>query len=83
MSTPREVIDDGDGVTPGKCLKPVPALTCAAGSCPAGCEAQGKARGSPFRPGITGEGKAGWVNASESLLMLRERDIPGRVVVLG
>ena len=43
----------------GQCPRLVPALACVAGSCPAGCGAQGKARGSPFRPGATGEGKAG------------------------
>jgi hypothetical protein len=45
----------------------------------AGCEAQGKARGRPFRPGVTGEGKAGRVNDPESLLMPRQSDIPGRM----
>ena len=33
----------------------------------AGCEAQEKAEAFPFHPGATGEGKAGRVNASESL----------------
>jgi len=37
---------------------PVPALTCVAGSCPVGCEAQGKPK-DPVPPGVTGEGKAG------------------------
>jgi hypothetical protein len=32
----------------------------------AGCEAQGEAEGLPFHPGVTGEGKAGRVNVSES-----------------
>src|SRR5271157_239838 len=49
----------------------------------AGCEAQGKARGCPFRPGATGEGKAGRVNDLESLLMPRQSDIPGRCAVPG
>ena len=47
---------DGGGVIPGQCLRLVPALACAAGSCPAGCEARGKAQGPSFRPGVTGEG---------------------------
>jgi hypothetical protein len=54
----EEAGDAGD-VTPGQCLRLVPALTCVAGSCPAGCGAQGKAQGSLFRLGVTGEGKAG------------------------
>lgn len=40
-----------------------------------GCPAAllGKAQGSPIRPGVTGEGKAGYgLNASESLLMPRQ-----------
>jgi hypothetical protein len=32
----------------------------------AGCEAQGEAEALPFHPGVTGEGKTGRVNASES-----------------
>ena len=53
---PLKEVADGDDVTPGQCLRLVPALACAAGSCSAGCEAQGKAQGLPFRPGATGEG---------------------------
>jgi hypothetical protein len=53
---PLREVADGDDVTPGQCLRPVPALACVAGSRSAGCEAQGKARGSLFRPGATGEG---------------------------
>jgi len=49
----------------------------------AGCEAQGKARGSLLRPGTTGKGKAGRVNDDESLLMPRESYIPGREAVPG
>jgi hypothetical protein len=49
----------------------------------AGCEAQGKAQGRPFRPGVTGEGKAGRVNDAESLLMPRQSDSPGRMEATG
>jgi hypothetical protein len=42
----------------------------------AGCGAQGKTRGRPFRPEATGEGKAGGVNDAGSLLMPRQCDIP-------
>jgi hypothetical protein len=50
---------------------PVPALACVAGSCPAGCEAQGKAQGSRSARGHRrGEGWCG-VNDSEPLLMPR------------
>lgn len=38
--------------------RPVPALTCVAGSCLAECEAQGKPK-ALVPPGGTGEGKAG------------------------
>ena len=59
-------------------------VTCAAGSRPARCEGQGKAQGFPLRLGITGEGKAGHgVNNSEALLMPRNCDSPGRVVMPG
>src|SRR5450755_1202780 len=52
---------------------PVPALACAAGSCPAGCEARGKARGTrSARVHRRGEGWCG-VNDSEPLLMPRHR----------
>ena len=60
---------------------PVPALACAAGSCPAGCEARGKARGTrSARVHRRGEGWCG-VNDSEPLLMPRHRYVPGRVAV--
>ena len=62
---------------------PVPALTCVAGSCPAGCEAQGKAQGRPFRPGVTGEGKTERVNVSEPVVMPRYGNSPRRVVLAG
>ena len=41
MCPPGEVAD-GDGVIPGQCLRLVPALACAAGSCPGGCGVRGK-----------------------------------------
>jgi hypothetical protein len=63
--------------------EPVPALACVAGSCSAGCEAQGKARGSRSARGHRrGEGWHG-VNTSEPLLMPRNHHIPGRVAVRG
>jgi hypothetical protein len=63
--------------------EPVPALTCVAGSCSAGCGAQGKARGSRSARGHRrGEGWHG-VNSSEPLLMPRNHHIPGRVAVRG
>src|SRR6266542_4880535 len=49
----------------------------------AGCEAQGKAQGRPFRPGGTGEGKTGRVNVSEPVVMPRYGNSPGRVVLVG
>ena len=49
----------------------------------AGCEAQGKAQGFPLRPGTTGEGKAGRVNASESSLMPRYGKLLERVLKYG
>ena len=48
-------------------------MTCVTGSGPVGCEAQGKALGLPFRPGVTGEGKAGRVNDRELSLMRRNQ----------
>ena len=63
--------------------RPVPALTCVAGSCSAGCGAQGKARGSrSVRGHRRGEGWRG-VNDSEPLLMPRNHHILGRVAVQG
>lgn len=37
------------------------------------CEAQGKAQGLPFHPGVTGKGKTGRVNASSMLYPLLRR----------
>jgi hypothetical protein len=55
-----------------------------AGPCSVGCEAQGKAQELLFRLGVTGEGKAGHgVNNSEALLMPRDWDSPGRIVIPG
>ena len=48
-------------------------MTCVTGSGSVGCEAQGKALGLPFRPGVTGEGKAGRVNDRELSLMRRNQ----------
>src|SRR5262249_11841393 len=44
-----------------------------------GAELQGKARGCRFRPGATGEGKAGRANTSEPLMMSCYSSSPGRV----
>jgi hypothetical protein len=55
---------DVEDVAPGLCSRPVPTATCVAGSRSVGCEARGKAQGSPSRLGVTGEGKAGRVNNS-------------------
>jgi hypothetical protein len=49
----------------------------------AGCEAQGEARGRPLRPGVTGEGKTGRVSVSEPVVMPRDGNFPGRVVMVG
>jgi hypothetical protein len=49
----------------------------------AGCEAQGKAQGRPFRPGVTGEGKTERVSVSEPVVMPRYGNSPGRVVMVG
>ena len=63
--------------------EPVPALACVAGSCSAGCGAQGKAQGSRSARGHRrGEGWHG-VNDSEPLLMPRKHHILGRVAVRG
>jgi len=45
------------GAAPDQCLGPSPPWR--AWPVTAGCEAHGKAQGSPPRPGATGEGKAG------------------------
>jgi hypothetical protein len=76
-----EVRHDAEDVTSGSCSRPVPALTCVAGN--GRGRSSGEARGRPFRPGATGEGKAGRVNDPESLLMPRQSDIPGRCAVPG
>jgi hypothetical protein len=49
----------------------------------AGCEARGKARGCPLRPGATGEGKTERVNVSEPLMMPRYGNSLRRVVMAG
>jgi hypothetical protein len=55
-----------------QCSGSIPALACVDGSCPLGCEAQGKSLRAPVRLGEQpGEGKAGRANVSESLMMLR------------
>ena len=70
--------------TPGQCLRPVPAPACAAGSCPAGCEARGSSPRAPVPSGSHRRGEwPGGANASEPLLMPREKTIPGRVVLPG
>ena len=56
---PLREVADGDGMIPDQCLRLVPALARATGSCPAGCGAQGKAQGAPFRPGSQVRGMAG------------------------
>jgi hypothetical protein len=43
-----------------------------------GVKLRGKVQGSPFRPGATGEGKAGRVNNRESLMMPRYCQTLGR-----
>ena len=63
--------------------RPVPALTCVAGSCSAGCGAQGKARGSRSAGEPQVRGRLVWVNNSEPLLMPRNHHILGRVAVRG
>jgi hypothetical protein len=68
-------------VTSGLCSRPVPALTCVAGN--GRVRSSGEDQGRLFRPGVTGEGKAGRVNDPESLLMPRQSDIPGRLAVPG
>jgi hypothetical protein len=59
-----EVVDD-EGVIRFS-VQCGPSLSWRASRVTAGCEAQRKAEGLPFHPGVTGEGKAGRVNASES-----------------
>jgi hypothetical protein len=66
---------DAEGVIPGQCPRPVPALTCAAGN--GGVRSSEKTpKGPPFRPGATGKGKTGRVNASEPLMMPRHVWVP-------
>jgi hypothetical protein len=55
-----------------QCSRSIPALACVDGSCPLGCEAQGRSLRAPILSGEQpGEGKAGRVNVSEPLMMLR------------
>jgi hypothetical protein len=69
-----------DDVTPGQCLRPVPAPACAAGSCPAGCEVRGSSPKAPVPSGSHRRGEwPGGANVSEPLLMPREKTIPGRM----
>ena len=74
---------DGGDVTPGQCLRPVPALDVRGWVLPAGCGAQGKPKGARSVRGATGEGKAGGANASEPLLMPRKQIHPGTDAVPG
>lgn len=65
----------------GKCSMSVPTLACVTGNCrvTVGYEAEGKSPRAESHPGVTGEGKGGWVggwvNDSELLMRLRYREL--------
>jgi hypothetical protein len=66
------------------CVRPVPAVTCVAGSCPAGCGAHGKAQGPPRQPWRSQvRGRTGGATAREPLLMPRHFHSPGWVALPG
>ncbi len=66
------------------CLMPVPALACVVRVLPGlGVKPRGKPKGLLFRPGATGEGKAGWVNVSEPSFDVSSPPHPGTGCLAG